>query len=251
MERNTYSLLASWSTEFESTKERVRSLIGDAHWLSDGKYKEQILTNFLEKHSLGSLIFSTGFVVPLTNHSPSGEIDVLISKPNSGIPLLIEKELLIIPPEMAKGIIEVKSTYSKRILSDAMKSICKSYQAISYNGEQDHRNFEVWSSIFFFHESTSKTNDIKSIVDDVIDIARDIDLENLPNSIHIAPSTSILLNKTTGKVKGMINPELSSAVLLVEMHEAIEGKNDTGIGNYLLELTPSNTFTKNIQGNTI
>jgi len=40
MKPNVHSYLCSWSDELVSRANRVRMLIGDAHWLSDGHHKE-------------------------------------------------------------------------------------------------------------------------------------------------------------------------------------------------------------------
>src|SRR5690606_30617129 len=80
IKRSTLGLLKSWSHELESTSDRIRLLIGDQHWLSDGKHKEAILSNFLRKYSLENFVFSTGFIVGHDETSPSsGEIDILVS----------------------------------------------------------------------------------------------------------------------------------------------------------------------------
>jgi len=58
--RNRY--LASLSAELRAQATRVRDLIGDRHWLSDGHHKEYLLKDMLARHVPSSVAVSRGFV---------------------------------------------------------------------------------------------------------------------------------------------------------------------------------------------
>lgn len=80
MKRDPVACLESWSDELLSRSQRVRRLIGDAHWLSDGLHKEELIREFLARYLPPTLRVSRGFIVPADHElSVSGEIDVLIT----------------------------------------------------------------------------------------------------------------------------------------------------------------------------
>ena len=50
IEQNTPEFLKSWSAEIKSKANRVRDLIGDVHWLSDGNHKETLIRAFIRSY---------------------------------------------------------------------------------------------------------------------------------------------------------------------------------------------------------
>ena len=59
-ESNPLSYLAISSQELEARAQRVRTLIGDAHWLSDGNHKEALLREFLRRYLPPELVITMG-----------------------------------------------------------------------------------------------------------------------------------------------------------------------------------------------
>lgn len=49
--------------EMDAMKNRVRHLIQDRHWLTDGEFKETILRSVIRRHLPDSMIIGRGFVV--------------------------------------------------------------------------------------------------------------------------------------------------------------------------------------------
>src|SRR5205809_700262 len=98
MKRDPFACLESWSDELISRAQRVRRLISDAHWLSDGLHKEELVRQFLHQYLPPSIRVSRGFVVPADSGSPvSREIDVLLTDSNGEPPWLNEGNLVITP----------------------------------------------------------------------------------------------------------------------------------------------------------
>lgn len=96
----------SIADELRATKDRIRNLIGDRHWQTDGEHKEAVLRKVLRNHIAESLHVGTGFVCgpDTTSH----QIDVLISSRDKPT-LFRDGELLLITPDAVAGIIEVKT----------------------------------------------------------------------------------------------------------------------------------------------
>jgi len=52
----------SITKELEVVRDRVRNLIGDAHWGEEGRYKEAVLKNVIRRFLPSNLSIGTGFV---------------------------------------------------------------------------------------------------------------------------------------------------------------------------------------------
>lgn len=124
--QNIPSLLRSWSKELEANCNRVRSLIGDAHWFLDGKHKELILAEFIEKNLPNGTTQRNGFVLDsLISGKVSGEIDILILSEERRMPIFDNGQFCICLLNDLLGWIHVKTTFSKQEALDLMESNLK------------------------------------------------------------------------------------------------------------------------------
>lgn len=98
---------ASLSTELDSLKNRVRYLIEDRHWQTDGEWKESVLRTFLQRSAPTTVSIGRGFIVE--REQCSTQIDVLIYD-NSHPVLYRDGDLVFISPSACRGIIEVKTS---------------------------------------------------------------------------------------------------------------------------------------------
>ena len=158
--------LASWAQELEARAQRVRYLIGDAHWLSDGNHKEALLREFLSRYLSSGLVICNGFVrSPSPQNNCSPEVDVLIVDPSSHPPFFAEGGLQIVPPTSVVAHIEVKSTFEKNSLDSALANISKTQFVISKNAELS----KVWRCICFYTlpESRSSASVISTIEESI------------------------------------------------------------------------------------
>ena len=64
-------LYESIAKEMHAKKNRVRNIIGDSHWGEEGKYKEIILKNIIQRYLPHDLSIGTGFIATKTNESIS------------------------------------------------------------------------------------------------------------------------------------------------------------------------------------
>jgi hypothetical protein len=146
--------LESWTQELKARQNRVRLLIGDAHWLSDGHHKEAILREFLARYLSNTLIISRGFVRPpqIANRC-SPELDIIIADPSRHPPLFLEGGVAIVPPSAVLAFFEVKTTLTRTTLRDALRAGSKARLAIMSSAD--------WSAIFncicFFDAAASLT----------------------------------------------------------------------------------------------
>lgn len=110
----------SITQELNSTKNKIRNLIGDKHWQTDGEHKEEILRNVLRTHLPEIVRVGKGFVCfppSITNFvsrkfTSSHQIDILITSKESPA-LYKERDLVLVTADAAKAIIEVKTKLKK------------------------------------------------------------------------------------------------------------------------------------------
>ena len=108
---NTLRYQVSLNQELDTIKNRVRDLIGDAHWGEDGRYKEEKLKQILKNRLPQNLSVGTGFVINQISHNEnivSKQIDILVYE-NNVPPIFQEGDFVIVTQNSVKAIIEVKS----------------------------------------------------------------------------------------------------------------------------------------------
>jgi len=113
-------LFESITLELNSLKNRVRNLIGDAHWLSDGEWKESVLKSVIKRHISSNIGVGSGFIV--NENECSSQIDIILYELNKPI-LFKDGDFVIATPDSVKGIIEVKTKI--RNLSEYEEFIAK------------------------------------------------------------------------------------------------------------------------------
>jgi hypothetical protein len=110
----------SLTAEVEALKDRVRQLIEDRHWQTDGEWKESVVRQMLRRHLPASASVGRGFVVTATQSSH--QLDVLVF--DSSKPVLFKDgDLVFVTPDAVFGVIEVKSRATQRILATAAEKL--------------------------------------------------------------------------------------------------------------------------------
>ena len=163
------AFLGSWATEIESRSDRVRSLIGDRHWGSDGNHKEFLIREFLTRYLPSPIRVGHGFV---RSHSPDGncspEIDVLVTNP-SKYPLFFDEGGLQIAPVMSvRAAIEVKTTFGASQLTQALQRIGRIRHLI----HSEHARSDVWLGAIFYR--SDRTVSATSVLDTIEECYRKI-----------------------------------------------------------------------------
>lgn len=118
---NSGNYLRSISCELSAAMDRVRNLIGDKHWLSDGHHKEHLFNSVLARFLPSGFFALRGFVVnDHTLSACSNEQDVLIVDARESVPLFQSSGLVISFPENVVMAISVKTTLDPQTLKDSL-----------------------------------------------------------------------------------------------------------------------------------
>lgn len=165
--------LESWSHELRSRAYRVRQLIGDVHWLSDGHHREAILREFLQRYVPAQLHISRGFVRAVLSDQCSPEIDILIADPTTHQPFFNEGGLLIAPPSSVVAHVEVKKDFNKAELRDALAKTSSTQLILARSADMA----KVWRGICFFNVAASRT--AESALDTIAEVVQEAFKESL------------------------------------------------------------------------
>ena len=142
--------LESWATEIESRAARVRTLIGDRHWVSDGQHKEFLIREFLTRYLPPPIRVGHGFMrTHLPNADCSPEIDVLVTNPSKHPLFFDEGGLQIAPISSVRAAIEVKTTFGLRELTQALQRIAYIRLLI----HMDRPSNDIWLGAVFYRSN--------------------------------------------------------------------------------------------------
>ncbi|MDE3022818.1 MAG: hypothetical protein KGI54_13335 [Pseudomonadota bacterium] len=121
--------------ECETLKNRVRHLVNDAHWPTDGEWKESVLRSMLRRSAPESVTIGRGFVVH--QDGCSTQIDVLIY--DNSMPILYrDGDLVFVTPSACRGIVEVKSNTSHAEFRAAPKKLADNAELIRSRSSDFH-----------------------------------------------------------------------------------------------------------------
>ncbi len=129
VEANIKDYHRSVGSELQAIKDRVRNLIGDAHWGEEGRYKEAILKNSISRFLPADISIGTGFVAIKENERvrTTKQIDLILY--NNSYPILFrEGDFVILTPDPVMGIIEVKTKIKKAGENSLERILIKSYE---------------------------------------------------------------------------------------------------------------------------
>ena len=228
-----HGYLSSWAQELHARSNRVRQLIGDAHWLSDGHHKEYLLRDFIQRYLSPDLLISRGFIcTPSRVRKCSKEIDILISAPSIQAPLFNEGGLQIVTPRAVVGHLEIKSKCTKSNLRDALQNQTHTQRLIT----NPAKRASIWRGIDFY-ESDPSLNSTKALTwlaqmisDTVAHTQRKspsqptTDASYFPNCIVLNPNLLVLIgeaNDTSILLRAFPVPQLSLACAIIDLLSAI------------------------------
>lgn len=125
LEEDIKEMSASSTEELQAAVGRLGKLLGSAHWLSVGTYKERLLISHLARRIPRQFEISTGFV--LSHHSGrkllSRQLDVLIWDSANYPPLFRHGDFVVITPEACRVAVEVKGHLTHDELKDAIANL--------------------------------------------------------------------------------------------------------------------------------
>jgi hypothetical protein len=116
---------STYAAELKAQRARLDELIGEAHWLSVGSYKEALVRRILREWMPRQFDVGTGFV--LAQHEGkrliSNQVDVLIWDATAHAPIFRDGEFVIVPPEACRAAIEIKGNLDHASLCDAIVNL--------------------------------------------------------------------------------------------------------------------------------
>jgi len=121
----------SVTLELDALKSRVRNLIADGHWPTDGEWKESVLRTVLRRHMPSTTGVGRGFVV--SQSGASSQIDVLLYETAKPV-LHQDGELVFVTPDAVRGIIEVKSTLRRSQLGEILGKLANNADLVPGGG---------------------------------------------------------------------------------------------------------------------
>lgn len=153
MTGNTKLFQESITQELNVIKNRVRNLIGHAHWGEEGRFKEVVLKNVLRKFLPSNLSVGTGFILKAIGDADnenvlSAQLDIIIY--DNTIPVLFsEGDFIITTSSNVRGVIEVKS----KILPASFPNVVDQFNnSISdFIHEFNAREKKIFAGIFSFN----------------------------------------------------------------------------------------------------
>lgn len=139
---NVRDYFESLAQELGALKKRVRFLIADRHWQTDGEWKESVLRQVLRRHLPDHAVVGRGFVVD--GEAATHQIDILIH--DGAKPVLFrDGDLVFVTPDAVLGIIEVKSRVGPETFGEAARKIASDIGLVRL-----HANIRAFAAVFAF-----------------------------------------------------------------------------------------------------
>lgn len=126
----------SLAAEFQALQGRVRNIIHDAHWQTDGEWRESILRTVLRRHLPESVAVGRGFIT--SGAELSTQIDVLVYDRSAPV-LYRDNDLVIVTPDAVRAIIEVRSTARRRELVDTARTLVRNGTLAAFHDAEPYR----------------------------------------------------------------------------------------------------------------
>ena len=164
----------SVTQELDVIRDRVRDLIGDAHWGEEGRYKEEILKKALRRYLPNNVSVGSGFVTTIGGISK--QLDIIIYDNNQPV-LFSESDFIITTPSNVLGIIEVKSRLNVTSLREAVEK----YDEINNIFSQIHVNGrKIFHGLFSYeYDDNIQSQTLDNILRNSRGIINHISLGNL------------------------------------------------------------------------
>jgi hypothetical protein len=147
-----FRYLASLSEELLSQANRVRDLIGDRHWFSDGHHKEQLLASVLRRHLPADVIVSRGFVIdPSDAGQCSKEQDILVVNAHQEAPIFRQGDLIICFPRTVLAAISVKTRMDRATVLETIDGLNSVRNVLCHLPDPG----SAWCAGFFYETDAS------------------------------------------------------------------------------------------------
>ena len=202
--RNLQEYHRSITQELQVVKDRIRNLIGDVHWQTDGEHKEAVLRKVLRTHLPESMRVSKGFVC--YPDGTSTQLDILITARDKPT-LFKDGDLILVTPDAVKAIIEVKTNLGSQTIRGALDTLASEVEKIRLHQQQ------CKAGLFIFEDSRIGDEDILATVQKV---SRGQETR-VVNWIAVGPSRFVRFWPDGSRANSQINGPVWHSYELVEL----------------------------------
>ncbi len=217
--------LQTLAAELTVQADRIRLLIGDRHWHTDGSHKEAILISLLSRYLPCGFIAVRGFVVNAADESLcSSEQDILILDTRTEQPLFLAGNVAIAYSDQTVAAISVKTTIDKKTIRDAGKGL----KSIDLVDQRPIADWRIWRAAFFYRVPDKSIDAEAQIVDWVRELGTDeryLGWNMLcvnPNVVLKAHSThDVATDSLLTRYQGYSCPEMAAALFLSTLLDII------------------------------
>jgi hypothetical protein len=240
---------------------QVRDLIGDRHWLSDGKHKEALISSIISRHCPSGVLVTSGFVLHPSDMSLcSREQDVLILDTTREAPLFQSAGFAVALPDTVLGAVSVKTKFARTELSDACDTLNSLLHVLHRAGGQN----TVWSGAFCFEapspiQADSARDLVRRVLEEVPPPARSLAQGHHPPQLGVAAIATLqdlLVNvqysdePATARAVGYNTGGLACALFLAELMDHIatrRGSTEASVLSFADQLESNVLFDCNVQ----
>lgn len=199
----------SINKELQIAKDRVRNLIGERHWQTDGEHKEEIVRSVLRVHLPETLRIGKGFVCfpPSNYHSPasegssSGQIDILITSKHAPT-LYKQDDLVFVTADTVRAIIEVKTELKlgngKQSARQVLKKLADEARRIRKRTGTEKK---FWVGLFVYNKGKISFSHLL----DAMSSAAHGDPDRVINFVCLGPNTFVRYWEDGKVVNGPVN----------------------------------------------
>ena len=149
--------------EFDALKDRIRYLMDDPHWLTDGEWKESILRKILRRQLPEDIGVGHGFII--TDQRCSKQIDILVY--NTAYPMVFrDGDLVFLHSDAVYGMVSVKNQADNSLVSKAIEELVYNLEVL-YSGFRHPRRMNMgWDGVaaFFSYESSADPKKVLSML---------------------------------------------------------------------------------------
>jgi hypothetical protein len=162
MDKRRY--LQSLADELRLQENRVRDLISNSHWLSDGHHKEYLLAALIERYLPADFRLRRAFVVDASDGSCSKEIDLALIDDNRGLPIFDQGGLAVVLSQSVCAAITVKTSFKKETVEDAVANLLSVRRLAPGAALQ---SCPLWTGAFFYNLKTKQSSAAGLLADEL------------------------------------------------------------------------------------
>jgi hypothetical protein len=193
-------------------KDRVRNLIADSHWPSDGRYKEEVLQSVIERHLPKNFNIGSGFVsFPKkfgNDYDTSHQTDIIIYE--SAKPVLFKgSQFVVVTPDTVQCLIEVKTKFSSGEMESVIEKLSRDIAEI-----RNDRRSEVFTGVYFYNSNVADKEELGKTILELLQQKIGDDQNNVINFVSVGDSNFIRFWAEQDQVHGQRDSQVWHSYVL-------------------------------------